>query len=177
MLQYWEYIKLELFTSMWCIGLFIAARQGNILYRVKVFLTYIAFRIALVFTFKPKINEVNQASIKGSNKEVGEPAGTADEAEEKTQEETPEEARLRIAFSRRDEIMKPIISCPDCMASIHSAIVLVTYKLIHHIPFEWLDILNWLALAVPAVFLNVLLWSVVNYLLEYVKALKREEEN
>lgn len=149
MLSYWAYIKLEFFISLWCAGLFIAAKEGNLLYRIKVFLSAIAFRIALVFTCKPK---------------------------RPTAKENREEIRIRNAFALRDEIMKPIISCPDCMASVHSAIIYITYKLVFHISFDWIDILVWLSLAVPAVFLNVLLYAVVTYLLEYVKALKKEDE-
>lgn len=136
MLLYATYIKLELFITTWCVGLYIAATEGNLLYKYKIILTQYAYYVAKIF--------------KRNNREE--------------------------LFQLRDDIMKPIIACPDCMASVHSAIIYTTYKLVYHIHFQWMDLLVWLSLAVPGVFFNVFLWSIIDYFIQYAKALKNNEK-
>ncbi len=156
MLFFTEYLKLELFIALWCVGLFIAADEDNLLYRAKVWVLHTVTMIIDLLTKEVNIQDGERAkSINLIEKE--------------------EEARSNRIFYLRDIICKPLIACPECMASVHSAIIYLTYKLIYHIPFRPLDILMWLALAVPAVFLNGLLYILFRYYTEYIKALNKEQ--
>lgn len=107
------------------------------------------------------------------------------------------------ASNAKDIVMKPILGCLPCMASFHSLIIFILYKILvlhnlnisfrvyhfyrplisfdmyYHNPFSLLDLFNWIALAVICAFFNSILWSLVSFIRnigELINDLKLEDE-
>jgi len=89
---------------------------------------------------------------------------------------------MKLTEGAPDVIAKPVIRCINCMASIHSAIVMVIYDKLVGLPtFEWWRyFLLWLIVAIMVAGINGIVWNVYSWLEEYISALQRnnfEEED
>lgn len=87
----------------------------------------------------------------------------------------PKERKVRSA-ALGEYFLSPIIGCIWCMASLHTAMILVSYQLHAKGALNYFDIVNWLCLAVPAVVLNGTVYNLVQLLRFFVRLVEKRLE-
>ena len=76
----------------------------------------------------------------------------------------PHETKAVRAKILHEYLMSPLIGCIWCMASVHTAIILVGYKIIFKGQLDVSVFYSWIILAIPSIVLNGSLFNLVQLL-------------